>query len=725
MNGTAYTQPLTLGRPPVVLVHGLWDKGQTWINPTGIYSLLKSAGFNVSVLDYQQTNHSSFATNRDTVRLGQGGIGNAIDSYHAQGWASSNADVIGHSMGGIITRYFASQPKYAKVDDYYKGSVHRLVTIGSPHFGSPQAELYYWLYLSTRQNNDKVAWAVLLGSRYFGITSTPGLPGLGLRDLTPGSVALASIHNPTSCQLPAFAEIGNAGSWAHGLAVAENLGVLAQDSFMGSAPGVMYLNDYATDTQVSGVSQQGGLAAPYFATVTDDTIHLALPLIPLTDEPHSATIGQDILTQLYNDNFNFAGFPATMPDPNNGLTLPPINDPYASQVYDPNGLPFAPPLPFAATVAIAGPSSGQAVAPGASVTVNFTPSAGKTIAWATANATDSNGNLVATSTATSAPFTATLTIPSTTIGNVSISAVALDTAGNPSSATTSVSAQTTATVRSLTASVLNVPTFSGQSQQVQAMAAYSDNVSRDVTTSGTTYSSATPSVATVSSTGLVTAVGAGTSQITATNGGSSTAFTAVVNLQPPLMLAVMPLGAGVGQSGSLQLDGANFGGATGIQFLTPAGVTDPNITVSGLSLSADSLHLTANVAIASNCPPEADTIVVTAAGGSSNSSAAAGSNVFTVLPPSNSLSLSSATASGVQSLTGTLTLTAPVSSTGGTVKLTSSDPSVTVPASITTYPGEISESFPVTTSHVTTSTTVTISAVYNGATTTAKLTETP
>jgi hypothetical protein len=440
----------------------------------------------------------------------------------------------------------------------------------------------------------------------------------------------------------------------------------------------------------------------------------------------STAIGQDIIAQLYNDNFNFAGFPNSVPDPNDGLNLPTLTDPYASQVYDPDGLPFTPPILGSATIAIAAPPAGQTVSPGSSVTVTFTPNTGTTIASATVNATDSNGGLIATSTVTAAPFTATITIPQTTVGNVNITAAAVDTAGTPSVANTSISAQTTATVQSLTVNQLIQPIFTGigQSEQLQVMAAYSDGVSRDVTTSGTTYVSASPAVATMSSTGLVTAVGTGSTYITVTNGGAGSSFAVVVNPQAPTILATMPLGAGAGQTFSLQLDGANFGGATGIQFLTPTGTPDPNVTVSGMSLSPDSHHLTATVTIAANCPSEQDTVVVTAAGGSSQATPVDGANVFTVLPASNSLSLSSATATGVQTLQGTLLLNAPVSASG-TMTLTSSDPSVTVPASITVYPGEISETFPITTSQVTTQTPVTITSTYGGVSTTATLTESP
>ena len=224
----------------------------------------------------------------------------------------------------------------------------------------------------------------------------------------------------------------------------------------------------------------------------------------------------------------------------------------------------------------------------------------------------------------------------------------------------------------------------------------------------------TPSVATVSSTGLITAVGTGTTRVTCTYRDVSSSFIVTVNIQTPSIFSVNPPGAGAGQTFSLWLSGRNFGGFTDIQFLTPAGVPDPNITISESSLLPGADSLTANVTIASNCSPGADTVVVIAAGGSSRRDSALYHNVFTILPPSNTLSLSSTTATGVETLTGKFVLYNPASPAGGTVTLTSSDPSVTVPESIWIAPGQISESFPIITSPVTTPVTVTISAFYHG-----------
>jgi hypothetical protein len=81
---------------------------------------------------------------------------------------------------------------------------------------------------------------------------------------------------------------------------------------------------------------------------------------------------------------------------------------------------------------------------------------------------------------------------------------------------------------------------------------------------------------------------------------------------------------------------------------------------------------------------------------------------------------------GVQSSTGTVTLSAAAPTGGATVALSSSNTGVArTPSSVTIAAGATSASFTVTTSAVTASTTVTISGTYSGVTRSASLTVTP
>jgi hypothetical protein len=46
-------------------------------------------------------------------------------------------------MGGLMARGFVQQPDYKRKENYIKGSIHRLITIGTPHFGGPLSEFLY------------------------------------------------------------------------------------------------------------------------------------------------------------------------------------------------------------------------------------------------------------------------------------------------------------------------------------------------------------------------------------------------------------------------------------------------------------------------------------------------------------------------------------------------------------------------------------------------------
>src|SRR5262249_27112810 len=54
--------------------------------------------------------------------------------------AAAQADVVAHSMGGVITRSMPFLiPGFYSPVNYLRGVVHKLITIGTPHLGSPLA----------------------------------------------------------------------------------------------------------------------------------------------------------------------------------------------------------------------------------------------------------------------------------------------------------------------------------------------------------------------------------------------------------------------------------------------------------------------------------------------------------------------------------------------------------------------------------------------------------
>lgn len=172
------TIPLNIFRPPIVLVAGLWDPGQSW-GESGFTNYLLSnaswlptpapadfsaslAGRIVSPGTPPQgsgfpfppilTPFWKFAPPReDSLGLDysapkfQKFIQQQIIIYRTHGGslAAARADVVAHSMGGITTRWGERLPEFADARSFGKGNIHMLITFGTPHFGSP---LPNWLF---------------------------------------------------------------------------------------------------------------------------------------------------------------------------------------------------------------------------------------------------------------------------------------------------------------------------------------------------------------------------------------------------------------------------------------------------------------------------------------------------------------------------------------------------------------------------------------------------
>jgi len=69
-----------------------------------------------------------------------------LDRYNKQQHISaSQVDIIAHSMGGLIARGLCQQNGYKAKENYMKGQIRRMITIGSPHFGAGLAGILYRL----------------------------------------------------------------------------------------------------------------------------------------------------------------------------------------------------------------------------------------------------------------------------------------------------------------------------------------------------------------------------------------------------------------------------------------------------------------------------------------------------------------------------------------------------------------------------------------------------
>lgn len=135
-NGIAeYTQNVTieLNRVPLVLLHGLNADPGTW---EGFELYLKREMYKDYQIDntgYKNTNCSYFNTN---LTKAQEKINKVINLYKKNGIWAEKADLIGHSMGGILSRLHVEY-----VMNSQKPNVHKLITVNTPHSGSEIGDL--------------------------------------------------------------------------------------------------------------------------------------------------------------------------------------------------------------------------------------------------------------------------------------------------------------------------------------------------------------------------------------------------------------------------------------------------------------------------------------------------------------------------------------------------------------------------------------------------------
>jgi len=161
-NGTTETvsKKISIVRPPLMLVHGLASDHTTWDNfsngpaasPT---KFLTDYRFKqVSAIDISP--NASFALNAFNITIGQpndfaNSFPGVISNMRNKGYVCNRVDYVCHSMGGCVLR--SALDNYLDLfkrnggainrpyKNYEKGYVNKVITIGTPHFGSPVADI--------------------------------------------------------------------------------------------------------------------------------------------------------------------------------------------------------------------------------------------------------------------------------------------------------------------------------------------------------------------------------------------------------------------------------------------------------------------------------------------------------------------------------------------------------------------------------------------------------
>lgn len=138
---------IAIRRPPVIFVHGLWSDKTLWDK----VFLFPRPGWTLKAFSY--LNSSSVSFNRAILNgeietaLAEARRGtNTQVGITSRSLASSQVDIVAHSMGGVITRATTELTDYMNASNFYKGKVRKAVFLASPHAGSQLANMLISLH---------------------------------------------------------------------------------------------------------------------------------------------------------------------------------------------------------------------------------------------------------------------------------------------------------------------------------------------------------------------------------------------------------------------------------------------------------------------------------------------------------------------------------------------------------------------------------------------------
>jgi pimeloyl-ACP methyl ester carboxylesterase len=351
-DGTTVDTPLTILRPPVVLVHGAWGDESDWATFTPLISD-PLRNFFVRRANYNYDLHGAITTSTPgyTPALLKKARGNAlgfdfaapivleeidtaiVEFRQTRNAAAAQADVIAHSMGGTVSRALVNLLRYPGHDSFGAGYIHKLITFGTPHLGSPLAADLTQGNVCVRtffaEHEHIALYAVSLpgppSPNGCGIYTTLWCGGSG--DLQPGSDALGRIQNGSGPTVPAALIAGitaqaNVASLDNSLSVAGYLrSRCANDPVAQRFTAQGWRTEFGEDNDgiVSQTSQLAGFTAtPVGLNPVPGVIHSAgleggrfgLGFTGPSEQASATSIAgiQDLVIRFLNEQMNGADF---------------------------------------------------------------------------------------------------------------------------------------------------------------------------------------------------------------------------------------------------------------------------------------------------------------------------------------------------------------------------------------------------------------------------------
>lgn len=563
-NTSTITTSLTVVRPPLLLIHGLWGSPSSWP------SLWDRSGqsYVTKRADYSGTNAANYSTNYPKV---QSFAATTLQAALDQGYAATQVDVAAHSMGGLLTRLYAGSPQFERPDNFNLGDVHRLVTLDTPHFGASTANLLVSL------NNNSLPFRILggVGAAFqsMGFGSFTLYQG-AVCDLAENSAGLQRLSGGTTLPSQVFTATGgppgapNGGNYLTPIEVLLDLPICLPGFFPACLPGThLFPQDVvngfrfrqSNDAIVPLTSEQGGLGGTNYPTLIHTNVTgssaVSGQVFPLLDGPDSGFSGT-----LPPVPSNGLGNPLTVPG--RGVQLD--QQDYSAQCHpggpmNPNGpghlggqAQAIGGLKLAADqrVRVTSPANGQQFAPGDTVNavVTLTPPLAANAGFVSVGApglgvlegTNYNGST----------YQVSFVLPNNYAGPLTLTPDIVDSNSNPIegvAATINVRPRSAPSSLTLTEGTYNHLLTSNATSRVYVTGNYNGGVQLDLTSSvtGTTYQSSNTNVLTVDTEGNIQAKAFGTAVVTAQNSGLK-AFAAFDIEDPANPLAPQDLTAGVG-----------------------------------------------------------------------------------------------------------------------------------------------------------------------------------
>jgi PGAP1-like protein len=255
--------PLRVHPAPLLMVHGLWSKGtpldaSCFVNLEQELSGSSAYNINTNIVTtklFRQANY--FATNDATFATNSGVVPNYLSSLinylTSEGYAVSKCDILGHSMGGILSRQYLQS-------NQYQNNIHKLMTLNTPHSGSQMAN-----FLANPLNTGD-ALCEYIREIMSGNPSGASCQSGAVTDLGVNSSAIATLNNGTGLVkvVPshAIATTFPSDVIADGLSRVSKVGVIAELISIGLS--IIFQNE-DNDLVVPLSSQKGGLPTNAFS----------------------------------------------------------------------------------------------------------------------------------------------------------------------------------------------------------------------------------------------------------------------------------------------------------------------------------------------------------------------------------------------------------------------------------------------------------------------------